>query len=114
VPPDCLFSQLYIIVNLSIYMGEVYMRFISCMNSQICRKRWSNKLKPWFKIFGPFIILINFIIVYLIIFVYPNENPLYTIGLAGLLTFIFVLFGVYLMTDTWGFGDFASRAYENR
>lgn len=84
---------------------NIIRRIWSCMNSQICRKRKSNKLKPWFKILGPIIMLSGFVYSILIIFFHSVEDPLSTIGFLGFFNFAIVLFGMYLMTDTWEFGE---------
>jgi cation transport ATPase len=36
---------------------------------------------------------------------YSNINPLTGLGLVGLVTFTFVLFGTYLITEGWNFGE---------
>ncbi len=55
------------------------------------------------KILGPLLILTGLLIsIYIIIS--GIINPLVGLGLIGLVTFTFVLFGAYLLTDQWDFG----------
>ncbi len=62
-----------------------------------------NKLIIVGKILGPLLILSGLLIsIYIVL--YANINPLTGLGLVGLVTFTFVLFGTYLLTDKWNFG----------
>jgi hypothetical protein len=62
-----------------------------------------KKLKINGKIFGTLLILTGLLIsIYIVIS--PTNNPLIGLGLVGLVTFTFVLFGTYLITDKWDFG----------
>jgi hypothetical protein len=55
------------------------------------------------KIVGPILILLGLLISIYIVS-NSNVNPLTGLGLVGLVTFTFVLFGTYLLTDKWNFG----------
>ena len=55
------------------------------------------------KILGPILILLGLLIsIYIVL--YDKINPLTGLGLVGLVTFTFVLFGTYLITEKWNFG----------
>jgi hypothetical protein len=55
------------------------------------------------KIFGPLLILVGLLISIYIVWT-ANINPLIGLGIVGLVTFTFVLFGTYLLTKDWDFG----------
>jgi hypothetical protein len=62
-----------------------------------------NKLILVGKILGPLLILSGLLIsIYIVL--YAKINPLTGLGLVGLVTFTFVLFGTYLLTEKWNFG----------
>ena len=62
-----------------------------------------NKLIFVGKILGPLLILSGLLIsIYIVL--YAKINPLTGLGLVGLVTFTFVLFGTYLLTEKWNFG----------
>ena len=62
-----------------------------------------NKLIVVGKILGPLLILSGLLIsIYIVL--YAKINPLTGLGLVGLVTFTFVLFGTYLLTEKWNFG----------
>ena len=66
-------------------------------------EKTENKWKNIGKIFGTLLILTGLLIsIYIVIS--PTNNPLIGLGLVGLVTFTFVLFGTYLITDKWDFG----------
>ena len=56
------------------------------------------------QIVGSIIVLVGLIISILIV-LYPPTSALIGVGLVGLVTFTFVLFGMYLMTKEWDFGQ---------
>jgi hypothetical protein len=56
------------------------------------------------KILGPILILVGLLIdMYIVL--YLNIVPSMGLGAVGLVTFTFVLFGTYLLTDEWDFGS---------
>ena len=55
------------------------------------------------KILGPILILLGLLIsIYIVL--YDKINPLTGLGLVGLVTLTFVLFGTYLIPEKWNFG----------
>jgi len=56
------------------------------------------------KILGPIVVLIGLVLSINIV-LNPPASALLGVGLVGLVTFTFVLFGVYLMTKEWDFGQ---------
>lgn len=73
------------------------------VNGSTTVEKTKNKWILLGKILGPILILVGLLIsIYIVL--HPNTNPLIELGLVGLVTFIFVLFGTYLLTDKWDFG----------
>jgi len=63
----------------------------------------NSKLIIFGKIIGPILILLGLLIdMYIVL--YPILAPSIALGAVGLVTFTFVLFGTYLLTDEWNFG----------
>lgn len=71
--------------------------------SKVDVKTNQDKLIIAGKILGPLLILSGLLIsIYIVL--YAKINPLTGLGLVGLVTFTFVLFGTYLLTEKWNFG----------
>jgi len=73
------------------------------INGSVSGNKTKNNWIVLGKISGPILILLGLLIsIYIVL--YYKINPLTGLGLVGLVTFTFVLFGTYLITEKWNFG----------